>query len=50
MEDAIINASSENVARVVTSMAKVMKSQEDKQALFDYYTELLSYRGASYAA
>ena len=50
MEDAIINASSENVARVVNSMAAATKSIEDKQALFDYYTELMSYRGASYAA
>ena len=49
MEDAIINASSENVARVVNSMATATKSIEDKQALFDYYTELMSYRGASYA-
>lgn len=49
MEDAIINASSENVARVVNSMAAATKSIEDKQALFDYYTELMSYRGASYA-
>ena len=50
MEDAIINASSENIARVVNSMAAATKSIEDKQALFDYYTELMSYRGASYAA
>jgi hypothetical protein len=49
IEDAIVNASSENVASIVSCMAGTMTSVEDKQHLFDYYTELMSYRGASYA-
>lgn len=49
MENAIVNASSENVASIVSRLANTAASTEDKQMLFDYYTELMAYRGSSYA-
>lgn len=49
IENSIINASSENVSKVVKRLSDSMSTREEKQALFDYYTSLMSYRGASYA-
>lgn len=49
MENAIVNASSENVSAVVKRLADSITEVDGKQALFDYYTELMSYRAASYS-